>query len=146
MVQVVLLQDRFKYLLKKWHLFKICSNLVSLKRGLLRLISLVIKMKKWQQTSCSKLELWMKIQQLQMQLPHHKLRLQTQEEQILNQKLKVLLFHKYQQKNRKLREVNLRRIQISQNQIIVIMMIKRMKLVMVVMQPWEEKVVVKDLH
>jgi hypothetical protein len=57
----------------------------------------------------------------------------------------VFLFLKCQLKNLKQREVKPKRMQISQNQIIVIMMIKRMKLEVVVM-PQEEKAVVKDHH
>jgi len=71
--------------------------------------------------------------------------MQIQEELILNQKVKMLLFRKCLLKSLKLRVVKPKRMQTSQNQIIVIMMIKRMKLEEVVV-PQEEKVAVKDRH
>ena len=140
-------QDRFKFQLRKWHLLIISYHLVSQRRGLLKLTSLVIKMKKWLQISYLKLELWMKTKLLKMLSLLHKcnLRTQIQVKLILNQKVKMLLFRKCLLKSPKQREVKPKRMQISQNQIIVIMMIKRMKLEVVVV-PQEEKVMVVDHH
>lgn len=143
--QLILHQDRFKYQLRKWRLLIISYHLVSQRKGQLKLSSLVIKMKKWLQISYLKLEQWMKTKQLKMQSLPHKLRTLIQEELILNQKVKMLLFRKCLLKSLKQREVKPKRTQINQNQIIVIMMIRRMK-VEVMAVPQEEKVAVKDHH